>query len=341
MSNNIFLNSLAVDITNRCNLRCKHCYNYSGEQKIDRTEWTPEELELLTQQINEARPSHVCICGGEPMIRKDDVYGFIRRIRPIVKSINMVSNGYFIGSEEAMRLKETGIDLVQISIDGLKDSHNWLRGNECSYDRAINAIHELTNEGIRVSVACAPNIHNIEQLEDLIMLMENSGAYMLRMQPMMMLGRANENAGMVLGKKEYIRLARKINNLMFDGGYKMKIEWGDPTEHLFSMSRGITQIEHLSINPYGDLMISPYVPISFGNVKIHSLEEYLEAGVLNVVLNPTIEMICSLIKNSGNMDLSRLTKMPELYQDEMIMLDCMRTDFKEKCDTLKKEVIEG
>lgn len=204
MSNNIFLNSLAVDITNRCNLRCKHCYNYSGEQKIDRTEWTPEELELLTQQINEARPSHVCICGGEPMIRKDDVYGFIRRIRPIVKSINMVSNGYFIGSEEAMKLKETGIDLVQISIDGLKDSHNWLRGNECSYDRAINAIHELTNEGIRVSVACAPNIHNIEQLEDLIMLMENSGVYMLRMQPMMMLGRANENAGMVLGKKNML-----------------------------------------------------------------------------------------------------------------------------------------
>ena len=339
MSEKIFLNSLAVDITNRCNLRCKHCYNYSGEQKIKRNEWTSEELESLAMQICEAKPSHVCICGGEPMLRKDDVYRFIKRIRPIVKSINMVSNGYFIGSDEAMKLKEIGIDLVQVSVDGLKDSHNWLRGNENSYDYAINAIHELTNAGIRVSVACAPNVRNVEQLEDLILLMENSGVYMLRMQPMMMLGRANENTDMVLGKKEYVKLARRINNLISDGEYKMKIEWGDPTEHLFSMGHGITGIEHLSINPYGDLMISPYIPVSFGNVKTHSLEEYLEAGILNVTLNPTIEMICSLIKNSESMDLSRLTRMPELYQDEMVILDCKRDDFKEKCDKLKEEAI--
>ena len=62
---------LALDITNKCNYRCLHCYNASGENCVVDNELTDEEVLELINQISKIKPHTFCFCGGEPLLRKD------------------------------------------------------------------------------------------------------------------------------------------------------------------------------------------------------------------------------------------------------------------------------
>lgn len=67
-----------IDVTYRCTLRCKHCYNYSGNNGIvDRIEMREDELLSLSESIAKLSPHTVCFCGGEPLIRFDEVLACI------------------------------------------------------------------------------------------------------------------------------------------------------------------------------------------------------------------------------------------------------------------------
>lgn len=55
---------VAFDITNKCNLKCVHCFNHSGENIFDDELSNEEKLDVVSQ-ILELNPYIVCLCGGE------------------------------------------------------------------------------------------------------------------------------------------------------------------------------------------------------------------------------------------------------------------------------------
>ena len=61
------LHSIAIDITNLCNFRCRHCFNDSGEHSREE-ELTDKEILALIEEICEFDTEAVCICGGETML---------------------------------------------------------------------------------------------------------------------------------------------------------------------------------------------------------------------------------------------------------------------------------
>lgn len=71
--------SVAFTVTNKCNYRCRHCYNNSG-QNIYR-ELTDDRLINIARQISELKPMNVCLCGGEPLIRGKVIYDIIHFLR--------------------------------------------------------------------------------------------------------------------------------------------------------------------------------------------------------------------------------------------------------------------
>ncbi len=69
---------------------------------------------------------------------------------------------------------------------------------------------------------------------------------------------------------------------MMQNGSGMKIEWGDPIEHLFAIATDTMPLGSMSISAYGEIFVSPYLPIVIGNLKMHTLDEYLEANILEI-----------------------------------------------------------
>lgn len=85
---------LALDITNKCNYRCLHCYNASGENCVVDNELTDEEVLELINQISKIKPHTFCFCGGEPLLRKDLIVNCAEILyRNGVSAISAVSNG--------------------------------------------------------------------------------------------------------------------------------------------------------------------------------------------------------------------------------------------------------
>jgi cyclic pyranopterin phosphate synthase len=112
------VDNLRISITNRCNLNCVYCHR-EGLDDNRTDEMTADEIERIVRLTTDFGIKYIKITGGEPLIR-NDIYEIIRKIReiPAIKNISLVTNGYFL-HKMAFKLKEAGLDRVNISLDTL------------------------------------------------------------------------------------------------------------------------------------------------------------------------------------------------------------------------------
>lgn len=332
------INSASVDITYQCNYRCKHCFNSSGVNGKPGVELSDQELSRIFMSIAELGADSICFCGGEPLIRKD----FILKTIPKIKSVNseitisMVSNGSLFERGDAKKLFEKGMDRVQISIDGAYAStHDWQREHG-SFQVAMSTINDLVSNGIATVIAFTPSKRNKDELCELIDLAVKLGCSEVRVQPTMILGRAKENSSeYALTYRDYMsikHLIDKKNTQYINSGFSCT--WGDPISHLKMAKTHL--FYHLTISAYGDLLASPYLPISFGNIRNASLKDYLNKGVLSVLqTNPLVRYLVKNIDSVYTLDVSTLG-LPELHVDEMIDLDILSPEYEKKTEDLIK-----
>ena len=143
------LNYIFWECTLRCNLNCIHCG--SDCMKDSSIKDMPEEdffqaLDEITPIISPNK-TMIVLTGGEPILRKD--------ISEIGKELyrrgfpwGVVSNGMGMQKSMIAKLLQSGIRAMTISLDGLEDSHNWLRGNKNSFKHAVDAISILSGQRI-------------------------------------------------------------------------------------------------------------------------------------------------------------------------------------------------
>jgi MoaA/NifB/PqqE/SkfB family radical SAM enzyme len=140
---------LAVEITRRCNLKCKHCFVKKGNQEPDTNRLCSELLNALKYGCKK-----IIITGGEPLLNKNLVR--ILRVlaeRSVLTDLN--SNLYALNKNKALELVEAGLGEVSVSIYGNEDSHDWLTGVPGSFKRTIRGIELLQRLNIPVDVHSA------------------------------------------------------------------------------------------------------------------------------------------------------------------------------------------
>ncbi|MBQ3602729.1 MAG: radical SAM protein [Clostridia bacterium] len=325
------LETIGIDITYNCNYRCKHCFNSSGTHNFAK-EMTDETLKQLVNDISKLNLRGACICGGEPLLRKKillEIIDLYKSSNPI-QGFNMVSNGFYIDRQTAHDLKSAGINSVQISLDGATaETHNWLRNNTDAYEHAIKAIDFLVKSDIDVSVACVPNKQNFNEISELIDLCQKLGVNRIRFQPLMSLGRGKNMEQYFLNDEEYFVLSRKLDSKRSSNSH-IQIEWGDPIEHLFAYCSGFSGLKFIEISAYGDLLISPYLPLKLGNITRHNIFDYINAGLTDVLNNDFIRLITSLITDAAKMDEQSRKVLPEIFTGNDISIDIIDENFSEK-----------
>lgn len=331
----------SVDITYDCNFRCLHCFNSSGEHKTKNTYLNEEKIIEVVSDLSNLEPDSICLCGGETMLRKTSIYKILdaKKEGKIKNSVNIncVSNGFLIDEETAKTLADKKINFVQISVDGATaQTHDWLRNTPGSFDKAINAIQLLVKNNIQVGVAFTPTKLNIDELANAIDLVFSLGVFQFRMQPTMNLGRARKNLNeFFLDNNDYLKI-RYILDKQYKKYLPLKgalIEWGDPLDHLHL---GNIMNVNMSIGAYGDIIPSPYMPLSVGNVKEHRLSEYINNGILNIWSNPFINTVATKLNDFMHMDTKELG-LPEIFLEENIILDILDENYENKTKSLLKQ----
>lgn len=162
--------SLDLEITARCNLRCRYCYFFDNEAVEYRDLPTDAWLTFLAE-AGSLGVMNVILAGGEPFAREDLpelLAGVVRhRMR-----FSLLSNGTQIDDEIAAFIAGTGrCDQIQVSVDGsCAEPHDSCRG-EGNFERAIRGIRILQRYRVKVAVRVTVHRHNVNDLDDIARLL--------------------------------------------------------------------------------------------------------------------------------------------------------------------------
>ncbi len=212
--------SVDLDITNRCNLRCRYCYHFSGPGDVDQDLPKSEWLRFF-EELNRCAVMNVTLAGGEPFFR-EDLKEMIEGIVDNRMRFSILSNGTLITDEMAAFLSSSGrCEGVQVSIDGSKpETHDACRGKG-NFKRAIAGIRCLRKHNLPVQVRVTIHRHNVSDLEAIAMLLleeiglagfsTNAASYMgLCRQNVEQVGLSTEDR--TLAMETLLRLNSKYDN---------------------------------------------------------------------------------------------------------------------------------
>ena len=219
------LQFLFFELTDCCNLRCIHCGSRCDNK--NNTYLPYEIIEKVLNEVSKAfNPNEIMICltGGEPLLHKD-VYKVIKKSKLLGFKVGMTTNGTLINKEVAKKLKDSGLDTISISIDGLKDTHDKFRNIVGSYDLAIDGINNLREVYLEPEVTTVVHKDNLNELEELYKLFSNMNIYSWKILNIDPIGRAKEN-NVFLNSDELIYVYEFIKNKRFDLNNVMNINYG-------------------------------------------------------------------------------------------------------------------
>ncbi len=159
------------NMTQRCNLKCIHCYAHAKARKSD-DELTTAEGKALIDDLSSIGVPVLLFSGGEPMMREDlpELAGYAVRkgMRAVIST-----NGTLITPEAARELKEIGLSYVGISLDGTKDINDRFRGMDGAFDAAMEGIRNASDAGIKVGLRFTINRFNAGEVPALFDLLED------------------------------------------------------------------------------------------------------------------------------------------------------------------------
>ncbi len=186
------------EITFACNMRCKHCGSSCNTSKPD--ELTHEEAISLCDQIAELKLNYITLSGGEPLLRKD-WYKLAKRLKDNGVTPNIITNGWLLSETEIKKAKEAGISNIAISLDGLKETHDFLR-MEGSYEKIMTSLELLKKNNMPSSIITTINKKNIHELPDLYEILKKNNVKSWQMQYAMPMGNFTENSELVIDPSE-------------------------------------------------------------------------------------------------------------------------------------------
>jgi len=147
-------------ITDRCSQRCKHCYIFQSQDNCLPVikELDINILSLIVKDVFKTADTLnanaiFVLTGGDPILHPDfwqllELINFESKKFRFKTAIDILGNPFFINDDKALKMKQYGIRKYQLSLDGLKDVHDFLR-KPGSYQATLNTTHILRNAGIK------------------------------------------------------------------------------------------------------------------------------------------------------------------------------------------------
>ena len=171
------LKEVIFSITNRCNLRCRMCDIPNGVvEELSTAQWKGviKDASCLGAQT-------IVFSGGEPLLR-EDIFELIAFSKQNNLNACVTSNGYLINEQVALSLSSSGVNVVNISIEGTKETHDYLRGDG-AFSKAMVALENLRKYKIESTVASTVSKYNYKELLYVLEVAKNTGATTVRLQP--------------------------------------------------------------------------------------------------------------------------------------------------------------
>jgi len=286
-------------VTERCNLRCRHCYQ--EDFKSDELDFVgllrilaqfKELLEARQRDLGGPVRGHITLTGGEPFVRSDFLDLLIRVAAGWRwTSFAILSNGGLIDGELARRLARLHPSFVQVSLDGMEKTHDQIRGHG-DFQRSIRAIEHLVGAGIRTVISFTAHRDNWQEFAAVARLACELKVSRLWSDRMLPVGQGPA-LGVLTAKetRAYVSLMRQARQEAGRNGFGRTeismyraLQFSKSGHRIYHCTAGGTL---LTVMPNGDLYPCRRMPIRVGNVMETSLTElYYTDPILRSLRDP-------------------------------------------------------
>ena len=279
------------EITLQCNLACSHCGSRAGDARAGELS-TAEAIDLV-RQLRDAGIREITLIGGEAYLRPDWL-AIAEAIAGHGMMATMVTGGLGISAHLAGKMAAAGIASVSLSIDGLAATHDRLRGVPGSWKAAFRALGHLRDAGIPVSANTQINRASMNELPALYERLREAGAHSWQLQLTVPMGRAADQAELLLqpyelldlfpllaelaerGLEDGIRL-RPGNNLGYFGPYEALLRGaGDADQHWAGCQAGVQVLGIEADGAIKGCPSLPTTPYTGGNIRDMALAEIID-----------------------------------------------------------------
>ncbi|HET8781816.1 MAG TPA: GDL motif peptide-associated radical SAM/SPASM maturase [Pyrinomonadaceae bacterium] len=202
------------EITLACDLKCQHCGSRAGKRRSE--ELNTEECLDLVRQLAAMGTREVTLIGGEAYLRRDWLQ-IIREIRDQGMDCTMQSGGLHLTEERIKAAVDAGLQALGISVDGLRELHDKLRGVKGSFEAAFNTLRLVRKCGITSSVNTQITALVIPQLRELMNRFIDAGAKNWQVQLTVAMGRAADHPELLLQPFELLALMPLLAELYEEG----------------------------------------------------------------------------------------------------------------------------
>jgi MoaA/NifB/PqqE/SkfB family radical SAM enzyme len=294
---------MQLSITNRCNLRCTHCY----EESTVFRDLTEKEFRIIISKVLEVsrrwgKHAVIWLTGGEPLVHPE-LWKFLdilqnEKDKNTLLSVYILTNGTLLDEEVISRLEPYSVVTdVQVSLDGTCEViHEAVRGRN-TYQKAIDALTLLSQSRLRTHIHMVITKKNMEDALRMPDLAAELGVNVLTMTRLVPQGRGKTMDELMLSPAEshnlFCALSRKQDELE-EAGIPLVIprnrcDWpvlffdlnGKGSEAL--KKNGIRcgiGYNYLSVLEDGTVLPCRRLPIPIGNILHQSLGEILDHPLL-------------------------------------------------------------
>ena len=159
--------------TKRCNLTCEHCYAAATCEPAS-GELSTAEAKALIDDLAAYGVPVLLFSGGEPLVR-DDLTSLVEYatecgIRPVLST-----NGTLLTRERARELQAAGLQYAGISVDGLRERNDRIRGETGAFDAAVRGIRACLDVGLKTGLRYTITEHNVADLPGVVDLLTDVG----------------------------------------------------------------------------------------------------------------------------------------------------------------------
>lgn len=234
------------EITLACDLKCLHCGSRAGTRR--RNELSTAECLEVVEHLARLGTREVSLIGGEAYLRRDWTE-IIRAIRSHGIYCAIQTGGRNLTPKRLASAVEAGLQGIGVSLDGLEELHDRVRGVRGSFARALDTLRRAKEAGLNISVNTQIGAETMAQLPQLMETILGTGAKQWQIQLTVAMGNAVDNDHLLLQPYRLLQLMPLLAELYTAGA-----------------SRGLLMVVGNNIGYFG-----PYEHVwrGFGDEHIH------------------------------------------------------------------------
>ncbi len=280
MTDDLYL--IAINLTQRCNLACAHCYMDAKGREQGGDELDTGEIQALLEEIaSRSNETMVVLTGGEPLLRRD-LETLVRHGSQLGLSMVVGSNGVLLTEERARSLQTAGVMGLGISLDSLDpNSHDGFRGSPGSWEKTLQAMDHCRQLQLPFQLHFSVTAQNAHEVPAVIDFARASGAHVLNIFFLVCTGRGETMSDISPTRyeevlRELVQAQQQSKDLIIRARcaphFKRVAYEADPESPL-TRAQGydgggcLAGIHYCRITPGGEVTACPYIPDGEGNIR--------------------------------------------------------------------------